>query len=227
MTASLSLDLDLGEEFDFDRFQDDERRDAEQKIVARATATRNRIETRRAKSEAVLAEILPGVIATGESWHVLSGGDVDSLSFLAHLLASRKMRFVAFSTWCMALEDVKRIEAWLQCGAIGRVDAYVGEIFPGQYADAHEHLCKVVRPAGGRVCVFRNHSKVFLCESADDAEHWVIESSANINTNPRAENTVITADAGLFHHHKAFFDAVRSFGRDFDAWTPFVAGGAQ
>jgi hypothetical protein len=149
---------------------------------------------------------------------VISSGDIDSLSYLAHLLKHRRMNHVALSTWCMAMEDVRRIDAWLQDGTIGRLDAYVGEIFPGQYADEHAALCKAVRPAGGRVCVFRNHSKLYMCRSGADA--WVIESSANINTNPRTENTTITADVEIYRHHLAYFDGVRSFNRDFDDWTP-------
>lgn len=71
---------------------------------------------------------------------------------------------------------------------------------------------------GGRVAIFRNHSKVFLCRAG--ARAWVIESSANINTNPRTENTVITSDLGLYEHHKAYFDSIKSFARDFDEWQP-------
>jgi len=57
-------------------------------------------------------------------------------------------------------------------------------------------------------------------EARDKAGAWVIESSANINTNPRSENTVVSADMGLFQHHKAWFDAIHSFERNFDDWRP-------
>jgi hypothetical protein len=186
---------------------------------AKAVRTACRTEARRAKSEAVLAEILPAEIAQGEAWHVISPGDVDALSFLAHLLkAAGPMDYVAFSTWCMAVDDVDRFADWLAVGAIRRMDAYVGEIFPGSYAKEYAALCDTVRCCGGRVAVFRNHSKTFLCRSGERA--WVIESSANINTNPRSENTVITADTGLYRHHKAWFDAIHSFERNFDDWRP-------
>lgn len=173
---------------------------------------------RRAASESSLAEILPADLADGEAWHVMSSGDVDSLSFVAHILKTQRLDYVAFSTWCMAVADVDQLNAWIDEGRIGRLDAYVGEIFPGSYPREHGALCSTVRAAGGRVAVFRNHSKVFLLRSGDRA--WVIESSANINTNPRTENTCITADFDLYLHHKRFFDSVRSFARDFDDWRP-------
>lgn len=185
--------------------------------VGRAIKTVGRTAARRARSEAHLAEILPAEIEVGSAWHVISAGDIDSLSFLAHLLKARSLDYVAFSTWCMAMDDVESIEKWITEGRIGRIDAYVGEIFPGSYSREYVALCDVVRATGGRVCVFRNHSKVQLCRSGDHA--WVVESSANINTNPRCENTVITADIDLYFHHKSYFDSIRSFNRDFDAWV--------
>ena len=189
----------------------------EEKLAAKAYRTNTRKNIRRAKSEALLADILPPFIDEGDSWHVLSCGDVDALSFFSHIVKTTPMDYVLFSTWCMAMPDVRAFSDWLETGQIKRLDAYVGEIFPNQYMDEHLALCEVVKPAG-RCAVFRNHSKIFACRAGDRA--WVIESSANINTNPRTENTVITADTGLFLHHKAYFDGVRSFNRDFDNWQP-------
>lgn len=192
----------------------------EQASEARAFRTRSRIQARRAAGEERLAQILPADIADGDAWHVMSSGDVDSMSFVAHLMQrGGVMDYVAFSTWCMAVDDVMRLDRWIDTGQIARLDAYVGEIFPGSYAREHTALCATVRKCAGRVAVFRNHSKVFLLRSGQRA--WVVESSANINTNPRTENTVITADMGLFEHHKAYFDQIKSFARDFDDWQPW------
>jgi hypothetical protein len=223
MTTAIDLDIDLNLSLDLPEFEDTAFAKAQastQQAQKKAAAhrTRSRVIARRASSEARLAEILPAIIKTGDAWHILSQGDIDSLSYLQHLIKTTPMDYVALSTWCMAMPDVEQLAAWLKNGTIGRLDAYVGEIFPGQYAAEHEALCATVRDHGGRVAVYRNHSKMFLCRAGDRA--WVVESSANINTNPRAENTVITADLGLFQHHKAHLDSVKSFERNFDTWTP-------
>lgn len=192
---------------------------AKQKAVqAQAVKVRTRLHARRASSEAILAHILPAVIEDGDSWHVISGGDVDSLSYLAHILKSTSLDYCAFSTWCMALPDVEQFEKWMQSKQIKHLDAYVGEIFPNQYGDEYEKLCQLIEPTKGRVCVFKNHSKVMLCKKGK--QHWVIQSSANINTNPRAENTIITASKELFDHHKAFFDGIKSFDKSFRPYKP-------
>lgn len=206
---------DLGDPITFEIAM---KREAEAKRSAAAVKTRTRRQNRRAKSEEHLAAILPPLIESGDAWHVLSQGDVDSLSYLGHALKTTSFDYVLFSTWCMAMNDVIQLGKWLDEGKISRLDAYVGEIFPNQYADEYDALCEIVRPAGGRVCTFKNHSKVFACCAGDYA--LVIESSANINTNPRCENTVLTADRTLFDFQKEFFDGVKSFNRNFDKWSP-------
>ena len=191
----------------------------EQTIKARAKRTKSRLELRRAKSEAHLFEIMPTPLDTGAAYHVISGGDVDSLSFLARVLEEGPMDYVLLSTWCMALPDVERIAGWLESGRIGRMDGYGGEIFPNQYPDVHRRFCDVLRAHGGRMAIFRNHAKVYA--GTGKAFDFAIESSANVNTNPRTENTVLSFGRDLFDFYKEFYDGIKSFNRDFDDWTPW------
>lgn len=191
------------------------------KVAARAVRTRNRIEMRRAKAEAELATLLPPVIADGDSWHVMSSGDVDSLSYLQHLMRGEPWHYLLVSTWCMAMQDVEQLAAWLTAGQLQHVDAYTGEILPSQYPTVYEALCTCIRAHAGRVATFRNHSKVMLLANRDTGRRMVVESSANLNTNPRAEQTAVTADAGLFNFYRAYFDGVRSYNGNFADWQPW------
>jgi len=192
----------------------------EQVRLAQATKTKSRIRARRAKSEANLAELMPPNFEPGESWHVISQGDIDSMSYLAHIVEYEPLDYLLLSTWCMAGEDVARLGKWIDEGRISRLDCYVGEIFPNQYTDVHAMLCATARKVGGRVAVFRNHAKIFA--GANSRIQFAIESSANINTNPRCEQTAVHASADLFAFYKEFFDGVHSFTRDFDDWTPYA-----
>lgn len=203
--------------FDGDLFVAPEKR-KRQILESRAVKTRNRHETRRAKSEAVLAEIMPAPLDLGVTYHVISGGDVDSLSFLSRVLAEAPMDYVLLSTWCMALPDVEQIDKWLESGRIGRMDGYGGEIFPNQYPVVHSRFCDVLRAHGGRMAIFRNHAKVYAGTGAFD---FAIESSANVNTNPRTENTVVSFVRDIFEFYKGFYDGIKSFNRDFDDWRPW------
>lgn len=187
---------------------------------ARIAARRHRRQTRRAKSEAHLAEIWPPQLEEGTSYHCISGGDVDALSYLALILRDHRLDYLLFSTWCMAMLDVEQIETWLAEERIHRVDAYCGEIFPNQYPDEHATLCDVVRPYGGRVAIFRNHAKIFAGFGPDIA--FAIESSANINTNPRTEQSAVHIDRDLAEFYKGYYDGIRSYIRDFDEWQPWL-----
>lgn len=68
--------------------------------------------------------------------------------------------------------------------------------------------------------MFRNHSKIMVL--LGDKFDATIESSANVNTNPRSEQATITIDTELALWYKEIFDGVKSFERDFDNVQPYV-----
>jgi len=138
-------------------------------LRARAIKTRHRHQKRRAKSEAVLAEVLPVIPEAGCSYHVISHGDVDSLSYLAHVVKIWPMDFVLISTWCMAMADLDCLIGWLNTGRIGELDFVLGEIFPTQYPDETDKLHRL--EANGdpvKLRIARNHAKITLACNPDE-----------------------------------------------------------
>lgn len=182
--------------------------------------TKNVYFEKRIKSELHLEEVLPWHFEKGAAYHCISFGDVDSLTFLRVIVKQQPLEYVIVSTWCMAITDIKEIEKWLERKDVGRVDFYVGEIFQGSYAEVYLCLKKVAERFNSRVCVFRNHAKVMAGFGRDF--DFVIESSANINTNPRTEQTCITVDTGLARFYKNIFDEINNFTKDFDYWKPYT-----
>jgi hypothetical protein len=165
---------------------------------------------RRAFSETQLLDVLPREFKTGDSYHCLTGGDVDSLSYLKVVLRQQNLEYCLFSTWCMAAEDVLQFDKWIQSGKIKKLDAYVGEIFPNQYRIEYGMLKNLFgKHKCGRIAVFKNHSKIYA--GYGDEFYFGIETSANINTNPRTENGCITIDKGIYDFYKAYFDGIISF----------------
>ena len=163
---------------------------------------------RRAYSETQLLDVVDFRYEEGHSYHFITGGDVDSLSFLKTVLRQQDLDYLLFSTWCMAAEDIRQIDEWISEGRIRRMDAYVGEIFPTTYKVEWAMLKDMMQRHGcGRLVAFRNHSKIF---AGYGRFPFVIESSANINTNPRTENACITIDKGLFEFMKEYFDGINS-----------------
>lgn len=195
---------------------DDPNKDRAVSVVS----TRSRYFERRIKSELALEESLPWHFEPGAAYHCFSFGDVDALTYLRAIVKQQRVEYAMLSTWCMAVTDVAEITKWIERGDLGRIDFYVGEIFQASYASVYLMLSELVRGFGGRVAIFRNHSKVI----AGFGEHFdfAIESSANVNTNPRSEATVVTIDTGLARWYKEeIFDKIQSFNRDFDGWQPY------
>ena len=184
----------------------------EQKIKAKAIKINNQHLFHRLNSERMLEDILPLDVEQGSSYHVISGGDIDSFSYLMWILRMQKVKLLLCSTWCMARLDIEEFHRQIMLGCIGELSFYVGEIFPGSYPEEYAEICEVCRDSGGRVAVFRNHSKVMAGHG--DKFSFVIESSANINTNPRTEQTVITINTELTNFYFEFYEKIISFDKD-------------
>ena len=176
--------------------------------------------SRKAASEEALSRQLDWYFREGDCYHCFSFGDVDSLTFFKHVLRQQRVLYLALSTWCMAGEDVDDLREWHRRGMLGRVDFYVGESFPGSYSEVYNAALDFVKECGGRIAVFRNHSKVMVV--IGERFDCLIESSANVNTNPRSENTVITVDRQLAADYVQLFNGIRSFDAATSEVEPYV-----
>lgn len=179
--------------------------------------TVNKHAMRRVLSELALEKELPWHFERGVSYHCISHGDVDALTYMRVVVKQQRIKYALISTWCMASEDIAEIRAWIERGNIGRCDFYVGEIFKASYFKQYQELIALCKELGGRVAICRNHAKVMVM--LGDRFDCVVESSANVN--PRIEQAVITVDSELAHWYKDFFDEIISFERNFDEVKPY------
>lgn len=197
-------------------------------VVSRITQFKTMQITKKMRilSEAALLDVADWFYEKGTAYHYISCGDVDSLSFFKHILRQQKIKYAIIATWVMATKDAETMLEWLNKGLIGRYDFYVGEIFRDIYEGDRERGClnvlyNISELCGGRVARFRNHSKVIVVYGEKfDA---VIESSANIDTNPRTEQTCITCDTGLCDFYKEFYDGIKDFDGRFKNWKKWEA----
>ena len=168
---------------------------------------------RRAFSETQLLDVLGFQFKEGYSYHCITAGDVDSLSYLKCVLRQQNLDHCLFSTWCMAADDIMQLEEWLEKGKIKKLDAYLGEIFSRSYKMEWKKLNEVFKKYQcGRIAVFRNHAKIFAGIGPKFA--FGIETSANINTNPRVENGCVTIGRDIYEFYKNYFDGIVSFNTD-------------
>lgn len=169
-------------------------------------------EYRRAFSEQKLIEAMGGFKTLEENhcYNFITAGDVDSLSFLQLILHYQKLDYCLFSTWCMCAEDILKFDQWLTDGIIKKLDAYIGEIFPSSYSVEWKMLNEIFKKHDcGRIAVFKNHSKIYA--GYGEKFYFGIQTSANINTNPRTENGCIIINEHIFRFYKEYFDGINSF----------------
>lgn len=186
---------------------------ADQRETRRAVAQKsaNRHHMRRANAEATLAEILPARFTEGDTWHVASRGDIDALSYVRHALAgTTHLDHLLMSTWCIAKNDLTEIAGWLDSGRIEQFDLYAGEIFPGSYGDEYEQMMAMCDTYGARLIVAKNHSKITLACNTGENYYLTVESSANVNTNPRIEQSAIHCGRDLHAFYLEFFSGIKS-----------------
>lgn len=221
MIYDLDFDFDFATDFDVLGTEKEKPKAADKESQQSVKCHRfgHRHIIRKASSELALENSLDWHFREGDCYHCFSFGDVDSLSFFKHVLKQQPVKYLAISTWCMAGADVDDLELWYDRGLIGRVDLYVGEIFSGSYPEVYEKAKAFCRKCGGRLVIFRNHSKVMIVKG--ERFDCLIESSANVNTNPRSENTVLTVDRQLVDAYVEMFAGFKSFNHDFDDVEPY------
>ena len=191
--------------------------------VVKVKKTMTPHQARRISSELALEKSLPWHFEPGVAYHCISFGDVDSLTYFRVIVKQQRIRYAILSTWCMAAEDIKEIDSWLEAGYIERIDFFCGEIFRGTYTKEYNAMKDLCRRHGCKMSIFRNHSKVMVVYG--ERFNAVIESSANVNTNPRTEQTCITLDNGLCDFYLEFFNGIISFEREFDHVEKWTDGG--
>lgn len=179
-------------------------------------------EKMRLLSESALDAALDWHLRDGVAYHMISSGDVDSLTYLRHIAKDQHLDYVMLSTWCMAKSDAEEMLSWVQRGIVDRFDFYVGEIFKSGYRGCIDVLDEICKLCGGRVARFRNHSKL-MCFFGDRYS-GVIESSANVDTNPRTEQTCITVDRGIAEFYLDYFDKINDFDGRYREWSPWERG---
>lgn len=178
------------------------------------TELSQRYEYRRAFSEVKLLEAMDYVrLENGVTYNFITAGDVDSLSYLKVVLNQHVLDYCLLSTWRMAAEDILQVQQWHEEGKIKHFDMYLGEIFPSSYKIewAMVRTFYEQHPDVGRVAIFRNHSKIYAGCNYEDEFYFGIQTSANINTNPRTEQGSITVEKGIFEFYKEYFDGIKSF----------------
>lgn len=215
----MSVGFDFGEGFEFETSSGEvEAKDAASRSV-KVLDTMPTVRKMRLLSDAALSDALPWHLECGHAYHIATNGEVDGTSIITHVIRSQHVYYALVATWCVGKLDAEVLRGLCRDGLVDRLDIYTGEVFKESRHAGFEQLADVAREGNGRLVRFKNHAKV-VCLYGDRVD-VCIESSANLNVNPRCENVTVTVDTALCDFWKAFYDEVPSNNDEFREWEPW------
>ena len=156
-----------------------------------------------------LKTALPVMPTPTESYRMLSvKGGFSSISLIAHIAQSEKIESLFVSTFRVG---VRQFEVLMDLRRKGRLESVsiITSGLQGENQKNYDYLTPVLdgcKKNGWRICELNNHSKVILAKTKNG--HYVIETSSNLNENPKIEQFIVENDEGLFNWYKDFFEAV-------------------
>lgn len=150
--------------------------------------------------EKLQEEIKTWPFRDGDCYHVETIANVDSYTWIKIMAGLQKTKYMAISTWVLFGEAVQWLMDAQSVGRIGRIDFFIGDNIQVRQPDAYKVMKRLLPNCGGRLVIFKNHSKVIAIEG--EKFDCVIESSANINATliPHFENTCVTVGRELLRH---------------------------
>lgn len=175
-------------------------------------ARAHRMSARRRHERVLQQQALDAVIGSppgpGESVHVVSEAKFDFWTWVPVMirwLGGRTERLYC-STWTLSRPNaVEMFQLW-DAGAIGRAHFLTGTYFKRRETAVYAMLLDGIRRRGGRYRAFQNHAKVLLLDNPGTGVWLAVEGSANLTSNPRLEQYVITNDPGLYEFHRGWME---------------------
>jgi len=174
---------------------------------ARAHRLSPRRRYERMQQKDALEDVLAGTPVEGESVHILSRARFDFWTWVPAMLDwIDHSPDLYCSTWTLSRGNVvELLELW-DAGRIDRAHFLTGLYFKRRETAVYTRLLEGIRARGGRYRSSRNHAKVLLLANPDRKAWLTVEGSANLTSNPRTENYIVTNDRGLWEFHRGWME---------------------
>lgn len=181
--------------------------ETDHKPARRALRRQARRRFERVAEQEALADIIKTPPAPGESIHVVSDARFDFWTWAPQMVRwiGRTEAFYC-STWTASrVNVVEFFELW-DAGQIGVGHFLTGTYFKRRETAVYTLLLEGIRARGGRYRAFQNHAKVMLLDNAQAGAWITVEGSANLTSNPRTEQYVITNERRLWEFHRQWME---------------------
>lgn len=151
----------------------------------------------------------------GTVYKMVSFGGFSSLGFINFVANRTKIFDMTASTLRVGKNHLKVLDVLHKKGLLEHAHFIVGSIMSSDsvtgkkygYFDSLQDVCDA---NGWDITVYSNHSKVILLDT--DAGKYVLETSSNLNENPKMEQFSFEKSDELYEMYKNVFEEVRSMG---------------
>ncbi len=155
------------------------------------------------REAASVAAIMPEPPKDGECFRIFSQGEFSALGFIRHFGDLCGVRHLTTITLVVGSKHLQALDVMRMQGKLGGADFLVGKMQANrdkmrgdrryQYNSEFEAICK---KNGWSFAVVNTHAKVYLLDTL--LGHYVVESSANLNSNPWMEQYTIERSQELY-----------------------------
>ena len=183
----------------------------ESDTIPNARALRNTARRRfkRQGQRESLADILNGPPGPGETVHIISGAKFDFWTWVPVLIDWLGRADALYcSTWTLSRNTAIELAELWDADRIGDVTFLTGLYFKRRETAVYSTLLQTIRRRGGRYRAFQNHAKLLLLHNAAAGHFLTVEGSANLTSNPRAEQYAVTNDRALWEFCRDWFEEV-------------------
>lgn len=139
-------------------------------------------------------------------------GGFASISFVCYVAENENILELTASTLRIGEKHFKYLKSLYDSGKLFKATFFIGSIMKEdeKKRDAYNyygHFVKVCKENGWNEIVINNHSKVILMKTKND--YYVLETSSNLNDNPKIEQFSFENDKGLYDFYYNFFTSLK------------------
>lgn len=156
-----------------------------------------------------LAALIGELPTKNEEYKMLSAkGGFSSIGIIDYVARKEKIEELFVSTFRIGLKQFEILTDLKEWGYIDKA-SFVTSGMQGQNGENYDYLTPVLdgcKNQNWRIAEFNNHSKLILMQTSKNA--YVVETSSNLNENPKIEQFNFFNDEKVFEWYKEFFEAV-------------------
>lgn len=160
------------------------------------------------KSIKVLEDLIKRPPGEGESIRAISyEGGFSSISFITYIALSENIKELTASSLRIGLKQLEILDELKKRGKLENARFIFGTIMREDIkTDKYDYYTKLVEISkrnGWEYIAIKNHSKIILMKTAKN--YYVLETSSNLNENPKIEQFTFENDKNLYMFYYSLF----------------------